>query len=119
MSAWHYTVYVLPTNGVSRFHGKVPAVIRVPRVPFDASGRIDLERLDDKTNDMPNYWEESPIELTNSLVSQLASWIPETKSWSTEARMFGSSMSDRLSIWHDMNGLVCELKFESQFFAEI
>ena len=112
MSAWHYNVLLLPLNGILQVHDKVPAVIRVPRIPHDEHGRIDMDRLNDPSDQMPDYWTDFPEDQLGNLVSQLASWIPETKSWSSDARMFGDDTTDRLSIWNWETGGIHRIKIE-------
>ncbi len=98
MAAWQYSVNLIPKQGVIRVHNGVPQSISVVRVTPETLREID-------TVTTPNYWREVSGSFCADLESQLASWLPETDSWSTNARMFGSDdMHDQLSIWRDDTG---------------
>lgn len=83
-----------------RVHGCIPPSITVTRVTPET-----IDRIDAICDAMPSYWAEIPEDFTNRLESDLASLMPETESWSPNARMFGEdSMYDQLSIWRDDDG---------------
>ncbi len=96
MAVWHFKFGLIPTEGLKREFGDddvavVPEYVSHPDGPRYL-GPEELERL-------PNYWSD-PAKL-RQIAMALSSFMPEMKSWSDKARMFGNDEDERVEVWED------------------
>lgn len=91
MAVYQFQFVLLPMKGISRVHSdKVDFLDEfAARVP---DAHIDLDA------ELPNYWEGFD---KNPLQQVIESFLPQCKSWSEEALMYGDSKNDLIEIWHD------------------
>ena len=86
----------MPRTGIIRVHGCIPEHISVPK-PEPQNSLDDLHSI---INALPDYW--AGVTLIDDAFSTL---LPERKSWSLQARMFGNPNGDAIEIWHGPTGM--------------
>ena len=96
MAIWHFKFSLIPTEGLKRVFGTVDVAV-VPEWVIQPDGPKYLE-LDELEN-LPGYW-PNPATLRQIAIT-VSSFMPEMKSWSGEARMFGSDEDNRVEVWGD------------------
>jgi hypothetical protein len=96
MSAWKVSFELVPKAGIIRVHGCVPEHISVPK----AKPHHSLDDLHSITNALPNYW--VGVKLSDDGFLTL---LPERKSWSRQAMMFGKPDGDAVEIWQGPTGI--------------
>ena len=92
MAAWQFQFSLLPVAGILRLHGKVVTTLpeydmRNPDAPIK------------ELSDFNNYWEG--IRMPSPWIESLERLLPQKKSWSDEAKMFGDDESDNIEVWND------------------
>jgi len=94
MAAWHFKFGLIPADGLKRVFGKADVAI-IPEYVSHPDGPRYLEP--EELEGLPNYWSD-PTKL-RQIAMGLSSFMPEMKSWSEKARMFGNDEDERVEVW--------------------
>jgi hypothetical protein len=85
MAIWQYDFLLIPEFGMIQHHGTVPE-------------RIDSLFIDSE-EEPPAYW--SDFDQTQKIEKEASILLGQLKSWSDEARMFGTEDGNKIEIWDD------------------
>lgn len=96
MAIWHFKFGLIPTEGMKRVFGTSDVAV-VPEWVVRPEGPRCLEP--EELASLPNYWAD-PAKL-RQIAMTVSSFVPEMKSWSDEARMFGANEDERIEVWDD------------------
>jgi len=96
MAIWHFKFGLIPTEGLKRVFGDAGVAV-VPEYAPHPEGPRYLEP--EELAALPNYWDD-PDKL-RQIATAVSSFLPEMKSWSDKARMFGSDEDERVAVWED------------------
>ena len=96
MAVWHFKFGLIPNSGLRRVLGRTDDVV-VPEHVSHPDGPRYLEP--DELAALPNYWDDPSMLRQVAMV--VSSFMPEMKSWSEKARMFGDDEDDRVEVWED------------------
>jgi hypothetical protein len=105
MAAWHFKVRVLPSLGLEAMYGTVPKSLPNDRYGADSEvmevGKVAAQLLS-------LAWEH--IDCSAGIEECFARLLPESKSWSSDARFFGDGTGNKVEIWRNpKSGLIDDL----------
>lgn len=108
MAIWQFKFALVPANGIKRVCGN--AVKFLP----EYQGRQECLVVNNEV--YKNYWEgyERYLEQTQ-LIENI---LPQSGSWSNEAKMFGDPEGDRIEIWSDDIECAVDLRNFSAFYLQ-
>jgi hypothetical protein len=92
MAIWHFKFSLSPTTGLLRVLGRTEGI--VPEHVSSPEGPTYIEG-----EEFPNYWDDPSALRQAAMV--VSSFLPEMRSWSPDARMFGDDENDRVEVWDD------------------
>lgn len=107
MAVWQYRFSLLPREGIRKAMGSIPESLEEYK-PVDPANF-------DENREYPNYWEGID---RRDFVEQIGRILPETKSWSAEARMFGEDEGDRIQCWDDDVACAVDVRHFSMKYVE-
>lgn len=102
MAVWHFKFSLIPTEGLLRVFGNADVSV-VPEFVshIDEPRYLEPEELER----LPSYW-DGPATLRQCAMA-VSGFLPEMKSWSDAARMFGNEEDERIEVWDD--GVKCRI----------
>ena len=92
MAIWHFKFYLVPASGIARLRGANAEVLDEYR---SSPGRPEF----DEDAVFPNYWDDPAV--LRQIALAVSGLLPEMRSWSDEARMFGDDDAHRIEVWGD------------------
>lgn len=92
MAIWQFKFSLVPASGIRRIHGSDVGVLREYQVTERSAKPTEIA-------EMTNYWDGSGS--LRQLALAFSGILPEIKSWSDEARMFGDDESNKIEVWDD------------------
>src|SRR3954451_3483077 len=108
MAIWQFKFDLLPESGFKRLHGGLLPNLSFARSP--AGPRLVREAQEEV-----NYWAGSdPF----SLIPDIQTLLPERKSWSEDARMFGNEEGDAVEVWADLVFCAADMRAISKEFLD-
>jgi hypothetical protein len=110
MAVWHFKFSLIPTEGLLRVFGETNVSV-IPEFVSNPEGPRNLEP--EELERLPSYW-DGPAKL-RQIAMAVSVILPEMKSWSSEARMFGSDEQDRVEVWNDH--VNCRINMRAVDFA--
>ena len=85
MAIWQYDFLLIPEFGMIQYHGVVPE-------------RIDT-LFSDVEEEAPDYWEQ--FDQRERIEKEASILLGDLKSWSEEAKMFGTEDGNKIESWDD------------------
>ena len=104
MSAWQFRTELLPIEALVQRHGSLPASLPVERLSFVNLLEIGEESI----NESVKYWSE--IHDHRRVEDSCSQLLPEIRSWSRSARMFGDKRGDSVAIWKSDVGKIEDIR---------
>lgn len=90
MAVWQFKFSLVPVDGISRVHGGDTANLQFYRTLPEGPNLID-------DADALNYWDDP--DALRRIADTVSNFLPEIKSWSPQARMFGEGTYDQIEVW--------------------
>lgn len=98
MSAWQFTLEMIPASALLANHGDISDHVEIVR--FDRS--LPLKELERQCDELPNYWDG--FDNSEAVQRAIAEVLPKRESWSSLARMFGEKGKDEIELWYEADG---------------
>jgi len=95
MAIWQFKFSLVPADGIRRVHGSDLSTLTIHQVSTDGSRLLD----DVEYAVLPKYW-DNPASLQRIALA-ISELLPEMKSWSSDARMFGEKGGNEIEVWDD------------------
>ena len=90
MAVWQYRGEFIPELWLIAEHGRIPDALE----NYLMSEDTDLDAIED-----PHCWQETDV--PTDIVAQVSAIMPQTKSWTEDALMFGDDKSSDFEIWYE------------------
>lgn len=107
MAVWQFKFSLVPVDGMRRVHEGDVAILQAHQTTPDGPKVID-------DTDIVNYW-DSPMTL-QQVALDVSRILPEMKSWSQDARMFGQGDSNKIEVWDDDVACFVDMRYFSEEF---
>ena len=111
MAIWQFRFSLVPTAGILKTYGGL-----VDALPEYA--QHDPNATVKEVSEFNNYWEG--VDFSSPFMKSLESILPPRKSWSDDAKMFGSEDGNKIEVWND--DIVCSIdvrNFDIPFISSI